>query len=165
MNRVFLGLGSNVGDRISYILKAIEEIHKYIGKVVVASTVYESKPWGVEDQKDFLNCVVEIRTSFCPLNLLKKIKTLEKSLGRKERFRWGPREIDVDILLYGSRRLYTKDLTIPHPRIKERDFVLVPLIEIDPLLKDPESGRPYSSFLGGVGIYLRPFCSLRPIPS
>ena len=143
--RVFLGLGSNVGERVSYILRALEELEK-IGELGRISTVYESEPWGVTDQEPFLNCVLEFFTDLDPFTLLKSLKEIERRVGRRERFRWGPREIDIDILLYGNEVVNTPELRIPHPFIKERDFVLIPMLEIDPELRDPMSGEPYGNF-------------------
>ena len=153
--RVLLGLGSNVGNRLDYILMAIGRL-KDLGEIGKISTIYESEPWGVGDQEPFLNCVLELYTRLDPHTLLKELKRIEKEVGRKERFRWGPREIDIDILLYEDEVVETDELKIPHPLIKERDFVLVPMLEIDPSLKDPVSGEPY----GDVNIEstLRPYC-------
>ncbi len=155
--RILLGLGSNVGDRISYILKAIDELER-IGELGRISTVYESEPWGVVDQDPFLNCVLELFTGLDPFTLLKRLKEIEKRVGRKERFRWGPREIDIDILLYEEEVVDTPELRIPHPFIKERDFVLIPMLELDPNLKDPLSGEPYRKVRLSNG--LRPFCCI-----
>jgi len=154
--RVFMGLGSNLGDRLAYILKALDLLSRNL-KVVRVSTVYESDPWGVENQPPFLNCVVEARTELTPPELLRRLKEVEQALGRKRRFRWGPREIDVDILLFGNVVLESPDLRIPHPHLVERDFFLLPLLELDPLLRDPSSGVPYASF-GKRSFKLRPFC-------
>lgn len=160
--RVFLGLGSNVGDRLSFILRALEELER-VGEVVKVSTVYESEPWGVLDQEPFLNCVLELRTHLDPFTLLERLKRIEKEVGRKPRFRWGPREIDVDILLYEGEVVESPTLRIPHPFIKERDFVLIPLLEIDPTLRDPKTGVPYrEKKLEG---RLKPFCCLISLPS
>jgi len=161
--RTFLGLGSNVGDRLLNILKAIDLLKEFI-RVEKVSTIYESEPWGVEDQPPFLNCVLLGETSLTPSELLKEIKRVEREVGRKERFRWGPREIDIDILLYEEEVVELPDLEIPHPYIRERDFVLVPLLEIDPDLKDPLSGEVYARFLENLKTELKPFCSILPLP-
>ena len=153
--RVLLGLGSNVGERISYILKAMVELEK-IGELGRISTVYESEPWGVEDQDPFLNCVLELYTDLDPFNLLRELKEIEKKVGRRERFRWGPREIDIDILLYEEKVVDTPELKIPHPFIKERDFVLIPMLEVDPDLRDPMSGEYYRDVK--LESKLKPFC-------
>jgi len=160
--RVFLALGSNVGDRLGNILGAIVRLSAF-GKVVRVSTVYWSEPWGVLDQPPFLNCVVELRTHLSPRHLLLRIKEVEKELGRKERFRWGPREIDIDILLYGDRVIAESDLRIPHPHLENRDFFLAPLLELDGKLRNPEKGTELRLVLTRMDIKLRPFCSILPL--
>ena len=157
--RVFLGLGSNVGDRIGNIVKAIDSLRS-LGAIKRVSTLYESKPWGVEDQPAFVNCVVEIETDLKPRDLLKEAKRLEEKLGRVKRFHWGPREIDIDILLYEEDIVDEEDLKIPHPFIKERDFVLVPLLELDRSITDPSTGKPYLTYLDELEVKLKPLCSI-----
>ncbi len=155
--RIFLGLGSNVGDRVGNILRALELVRS-VCRLRRISTVYESDPWGVEDQPPFLNCVAEVETDLGALQLLGKLKSIEREVGRRERFRWGPREIDIDILLYGDLVLDTSDLRVPHPGLTERDFALIPLLEIAPDLRDPRTGAPYRRFREGLRSTLRPFC-------
>jgi 2-amino-4-hydroxy-6-hydroxymethyldihydropteridine diphosphokinase len=162
--RVFLGLGSNLGNRLENIFKALEELSR-IGKVERVSTVYESPPWGVENQPSFLNCVVELRTDSEPEDLLKAVKEIEQKLGRVKRFHWGPREIDIDILLYGEEVVDETHLKIPHPFIQERDFVLFPLLELDESLKDPREGRPYKYYAERLKNRLTPYCSLLSVGS
>jgi len=152
---VFLGLGSNVGDRISYILKALEKLGEFL-KIEKISTVYESRAWGVENQSDFLNLVLKARTNLPPHELLFRVKEIEKLVGRKERFKWGPREIDIDILLYGEQVIRTKLLKAPHPFLEERDFFLYPLLEIEPNLIHPSYGKPLKDFKPENT--LKPFC-------
>lgn len=156
-SRVLLALGSNIGERIYYIIEAISELKK-LGEIGKISTVYESDPWGVTYQESFLNCVLELFTGIEPFMLLRKLKEIEKTVGRKERFRWGPREIDIDILLYDNKVVNTSELKIPHPFIRDRAFVLIPMLEIDPDLKDPTSGEPYGSVK--MESRLRPFCCI-----
>jgi 2-amino-4-hydroxy-6-hydroxymethyldihydropteridine diphosphokinase len=158
-DRIYLSLGTNLGDRVGYILKALDALGS-LGTVLSVSTLYESEPWGYRDQPPFLNCVLSFTTDLGPRDLLRELKTLERKLGRRKRFRWGPREIDIDIILYGDTILKDPELQIPHPRLKERDFVLVPLLELDPEVRDPITGRPYREFLKGLSVNLRPFCSL-----
>ncbi len=157
--RIFLGLGSNVGDRLGNIMRAIEEL-RILGEIRAVSTIYESEPWGVSQQPTFLNCVVEMFTVLDPHKLLTEVKGIERRIGRKDRFRWGPREIDIDILLYSDEVIEKSDLKIPHPYIGERDFVLVPLLEIDSSLHNPETGRPFKEFLSNLNITIKPFCCL-----
>ncbi len=158
-NRIYLSLGTNVGDRIGYLVRAVDGL-TCIGEILSVSTVYESEPWGYREQPMFLNCVVALRTDLGPEDLLTAVKELEVRVGRVPRFRWGPREIDIDILLYEDLVVRTETLEIPHPRIKERDFVLVPLLELDRDLRDPITGRSYREFLEGKDIRLKPFCCL-----
>jgi 2-amino-4-hydroxy-6-hydroxymethyldihydropteridine diphosphokinase len=134
----YLGLGANLGDRIQNIQRAIEKIvrHPRI-ELFKKSAFYETKPWGIKNQPDFINTVIEIKTSLPPLNLFKFLKQIERKLGREKRTRWGPREIDIDILLYGNLVLENCSLKIPHPEMIERDFVLIPLAEIAPDLIHP----------------------------
>ncbi len=131
MNTVYLGIGSNLGDRISYLIKALDAL-KGISHVEKISFVYESIPFGVENQPKFLNFVARIRTDMGDFELLKAIKQIEKDIGRQERPRWYPREIDIDILLFNTNIILTKPLEVPHPYLLERDFFYYPLLEIDP---------------------------------
>lgn len=139
--RVFLGLGGNVGNRLGYLRAAARSIQGWPGvSRARASAVYETSPVGPR-QRPFLNAALEMRTVLPPPVLLRKLKGLEKSLGRKPRKRWGPREIDLDILFYGNRRLATRSLQVPHPRVLERKFVLKPLADLAPGFRDPLTGR------------------------
>ena len=158
-NRIYLSLGSNLGDRIGYLTRAVDHLRE-TGKIVAVSTVYESQPWGYKDQPEFLNCVVSLETDLRPEELLDEVKSIEKRIGRVHRFRWGPREIDIDILLYGNLIVRTNRLEIPHPRMKERDFVLVPLLDLEQDLRDPVTGKPYREFLKLVEVKLKPFCCI-----
>ena len=157
MKTAFLALGSNIGDRISFLLKAVELISR-ICSVEAISPVYETDPWGYEKQGKFLNCAVKIGSPFDPHGLLRFLKEVEKKVGRKERFRWGPREIDIDILLFENEIVNTPELTVPHRYLLERDFFLKPLLDIDPDLKDPRNGKPLKDFLKDGN--LRPYCCL-----
>jgi len=131
--RVFVGLGSNLAEREENLRAALNGISSLAGtRVAQVSAFRETPPWGVEDQPAFLNAVAEIRTALEPEALLEAVKRLEGELGRVPSFRWGPRLIDIDLLLYGERRLQTDRLTLPHPRILERPFVWEPLAEIAP---------------------------------
>ena len=152
----FLGLGSNVEDRLGYMLRALELLRDF-GKLLRCSTIYESKPWRLKEQGDFLNAVLMMETELSPVELLLRIKEIERLAGRKERERWGPREIDIDILLYQDYILRLSFLNIPHPYLTERDFVLVPLLEIAPDLIHPVHKRPLSEYLNRLDVSLRPF--------
>ena len=137
-HKVFIGIGSNVGDRLKNINKAIELVNENQDcKVVKTSEVYESKAFGVKDQNDFLNSVICIDTNLEPVNLLEFLKNIESKIGRTKTEKWGPREIDLDILLFDNLVHSKNGLTIPHKGIPERDFVIVPLIEIEPEIVHP----------------------------
>lgn len=138
---VFIGLGSNLGERHRFLNAAAEELRRLPDtKVVWYSSVYETDPYGVKDQPRFLNAVGEIETSLLPPELLKELKRIEQSAGRKERERWGPREIDLDILLYDGLVFSDETVTVPHPELERRKFVLLPLREIAPDRVHPVSG-------------------------
>jgi 2-amino-4-hydroxy-6-hydroxymethyldihydropteridine diphosphokinase len=126
----YIGLGSNVGDRLAHLRHAATLLDASDGiDVVVASSVYETDPVG-PPQPDFLNAVVEVRTSLGARALLRRLKEIEEEIGRREAERWGPREIDLDLLTYGDESISDDDLRVPHPGIAGRAFVLVPLAEI-----------------------------------
>jgi len=127
----YLAVGSNLGNRRKNIKKALDYLAKTKGiKIEKASRIYETKAIGGVAQGKFLNAAIKIKTLLSPQLLLKTIKKIEKDLGRKKTVRWGPREIDLDILLYGNKFIKIKNLVIPHPRMFEREFVLRPLREI-----------------------------------
>lgn len=136
--KVFLALGSNVGKSQQYIQKGIQLLAEKI-REIKSTQVYTSKAVGYTDQPDFLNTVIMGETDLSPQDLLKFIKGIEKKVGRVERFRWGPREIDIDIIFYGKEIVNKPGLHIPHPRFSERDFVLKPLCDLDPDFIDPVS--------------------------
>lgn len=138
MEKIFVGIGSNLGDASSQVKSAISQINKIPQvRVVRAASLYGSKPFGPVEQNDFVNTVIEIGSSLEPLDLLRELKQLEQSMGRVHGVRWGPREIDLDILVYGSRNISSAKLQLPHPGISERAFVLVPLAELEPELMLP----------------------------
>lgn len=139
-HQLYISLGSNLGDRLTNLLNAIACLPPKVN-LVVKSSIYESEPWGYSDQPAFLNQVIEAATDLEPLVLLAFLKETEIQLGRQETFRFGPRLIDLDILLYDDLVLDTPTLTIPHPRIAERAFILVPLTEIAPDLTHPVLGK------------------------
>ncbi len=135
-HQIYLSLGSNLGDRLNNLRKAISLLPPKV-KVSQQSSIYETEPWGYTDQPTFLNQVIKAETDLEPTSLLAFVKSLETSLGRQESFRFGPRSIDLDILFYDKFVMNTPQLTIPHPRIAERAFILVPLAEIAPDLVHP----------------------------
>jgi 2-amino-4-hydroxy-6-hydroxymethyldihydropteridine diphosphokinase len=133
---VYLALGSNLGDRLGNLCLAIQALPPLVG-LLSASSVYETPPWGYLDQPAFLNQVIQARTDLSPLDLLDLLKRLEERLGRLPGIRYGPRLIDLDILLYDDLQLETPTLTVPHPRLAERAFVLAPLADLAPDLIPP----------------------------
>jgi 2-amino-4-hydroxy-6-hydroxymethyldihydropteridine diphosphokinase len=138
MTAVYLALGANIGDPEANIIQAIGLLKPAVNSVVCAP-LYTSKAVGYTQQPDFINTVVSGQTGLSALELLSFIQELERRVGRKQRFRWGPREIDIDIIFYGAHTLNTPELVLPHPRFTERDFVLQPLCDLNPSLRDPVS--------------------------
>jgi 2-amino-4-hydroxy-6-hydroxymethyldihydropteridine diphosphokinase len=131
--RVFLALGSNVGERAAHLARAIARIDATDQTTVVSSSeFFDTAPWGVTDQPRFLNAVVEIRTDLEPDELLQAVKRMEADLGRTATYRWGPRVIDIDLIAYGHRRIELPNLVVPHRDAIERDFVMEPLRQIAP---------------------------------
>ncbi|MDZ7843770.1 MAG: 2-amino-4-hydroxy-6-hydroxymethyldihydropteridine diphosphokinase [Anaerolineales bacterium] len=154
---VYLALGTNLGDREKNLSAARERLSAEI-TIRETSSIYETEPWGWAEQADFLNQVIQGTTSLPPQKLLNFIKQIELDLGRKPGIRYGPRVIDIDILFYGDHVFSSHNLTIPHPRIAERAFVLVPLGEIDSDLQIPGSGETVRDLLAvidqkGVKVY------------
>lgn len=147
----YLGLGSNVGDRQAHLAHAIAAIGN-AGRVTGVSGIYETAPQGYSDQPAFLNMVARLETPLAPVPLLERTRTIERERGRIRTFLNAPRTLDIDILLFGDRVVDEEDLTIPHPRMRERAFVLVPLLELDPGLVDPETGRPFARPVAHQGV-------------
>ncbi|MGM0847015.1 MAG: 2-amino-4-hydroxy-6-hydroxymethyldihydropteridine diphosphokinase [Bacillota bacterium] len=144
----YLSLGSNVGDREQYLQEAIKLLNDHHDIAVTrTSSIYETDPVGFTEQGEFLNLVLEIQTSLPPQTLLNQCLQVEKDLGREREFRWGPRIIDLDILLYNQENIETEELIVPHPRMHERAFVLVPLLELSQTIKHPEFNTPMKALL------------------
>lgn len=137
---VYLALGSNVGNSQDYIARATKLLGDQLSGLRSAP-IYTSKPVGYTEQADFYNTVLEGETNLTPTELLDFTQSVEQRVGRIRRFRWGPREIDIDIILYGEKVVDEPDLHIPHQRFAERDFVLKPLLDLNPSLVDPRSHR------------------------
>lgn len=132
MSVVYIGIGSNLGDRRYNCLKAIELLEQNGLRISKISSVYETEPWGMKEQPAFLNMAVEAETEIVPRKLLELLKSIERNLGREKAMKWGPRVIDLDILFYDDLQITEEDLQIPHPLLHQRDFVLLPLSEIAP---------------------------------
>ncbi len=139
---VCLSLGSNLGDRAEYLRRALEAVAALPDtRLVAQSSIHETAPWGVTEQPSFLNLAAEIETALGPLELLNAVKALELRLGRTPGPQWGPRVVDIDLVLWQDVVMETDALTLPHPRFRERAFVLLPLREIAPDAVDPVTGR------------------------
>lgn len=131
MAKVYIGVGSNLGDKRENIFKALEMLNQASEiEINKCSSIYKTKPFGHIRQPDFFNAAWEVETALQPEILLAVLKNIERKIGRKKTFRWGPRVIDLDILTYGNKKIKTKNLTVPHPEMQHRDFVLQPLREI-----------------------------------
>jgi 2-amino-4-hydroxy-6-hydroxymethyldihydropteridine diphosphokinase len=146
MATVYLALGSNLGDSEQHIEAAIGLIKESVYDIKQAP-MYISKAVGYTKQPDFYNTAISGSTSLSPLELLHFVKTTEKKVGRIKRFRWGPREIDIDIIFYDDLILQSEALSIPHPSFMERDFVLQPIADLSPQLIDPTSKQTVSNML------------------
>jgi len=135
---VYIGIGSNLGDKLNHCEKAISEILKIDRhKLLAKSPFFKTRPVGDTSQDWFVNGVIKIKTDLEALELLRTLKTIESQLGRMKTFRWGPRTIDLDILFFDDVEIRTEELQIPHPHIQDRQFVLIPLAEIDRNLVHP----------------------------
>ena len=141
MIRAAIGIGSNLGDPAANVRAALRALTR-AGRVVSASRFYRTKPWGMADQPDFCNAVAVIETALSPRELLEILQELETRLGRVPGARWGPRAMDLDILTYGDRRVDEPGLHVPHPRLLERGFALIPLAEVDQRYAQAVAGLP-----------------------
>ena len=137
MNTAYLLMGGNIGDTLQTFEAAKELIKTSCGPIVQQSSVYQTAAWGLENQNDFLNQVLQIRTTLDAHGLLKAILRIEELLGRKRELPYGPRTIDIDMLFFNDDTIQQEDLTVPHPRLHQRRFVLVPMAEIAPELVHP----------------------------
>lgn len=140
--KTYIGLGSNLGEREAQIRLALDDLARLpASRLVRASSLYDSEPVGDVEQPNFLNAVAELETELTARQLLWNLLLIERRLGRKRTARWGPRTIDLDLLLYGHLVVDEEDLQVPHPELIRRSFVLVPLVELDPMLIHPVTGE------------------------
>ncbi len=161
MHTCYIAFGSNKGNRLEYILKALELL-KELGVIKKVSTVYESEPWGVLKQEKFLNGVIEFSTKLEPIKLLFELKRIEELVGRQKGERWGPREVDLDIVLYENYIIMLSFLRIPHPYMTERDFVLFPLLELNPDIVHPITKVKLREYAKNLPNRLTPYACLLP---
>ena len=140
LNRVFIALGSNVGNWKTNFNQCLVELNK-ISFLVAIGNIYVSKPYGLRKQNDFYNTAIEIKTSNTPVQLINKMQSIEKKLYKKKIIKNGPRRIDIDIIFFNSLKILHNNLIIPHPRVTDRDFVLFPLCDIDPFFVHPISKK------------------------
>ncbi len=134
----YIALGTNVGNYKNNFFAAIRELNK-LGQISKIANIYKSKPYGYLYQNYFYNSVLELKSKMMPMQLMKNIQLIEKKLQKNKRIINGPRKIDLDIIFWGKKKIRNHNLYIPHPRAKERDFVLLPLIDLDPFFRDPET--------------------------
>lgn len=148
MNKVYIGIGSNVGDKLENIKRVLNILNKNDSVFdVIISSIYETIPYGKVEQDNFFNAVIFFETTLNLLPLLKFTKQIEKQIGRIKRKEWGPREIDLDILLFNNEVFANEQITIPHKDLHNRDFVLVPLLELNNTLVDPMSKKKFTKYL------------------
>lgn len=137
MHTYYLHLGSNQGEKKDFIQKALELISTNIGEITLRSNIYETEPWGMKEQENFLNMAIEVKSTKSPEDVIQSIKSIESALGSAKAVKWGPRSIDIDVLYCDDQIINSSDITIPHPHIKDRNFVLIPLLEIAGDFTDP----------------------------
>ncbi len=143
----YVGLGSNLGDRAANLARALDLLAATPGvRIVAVSDLHETPPWGYTQQPAFLNAAARLATTLGPRQLLLALKAVERRVGREETFRWGPRVVDLDLLLYSDLRLARRGLEVPHPRLIERAFVLVPLRDVYPEYRGPD-GTPIDALI------------------
>jgi len=148
---VYIGIGSNIGDKVNQCERAISEILKVDHhKLLAKSSLFKTQPIGYTSQDWFVNGVIKIETDLGASELLRTLKTIESRLGRMETFRWGPRTIDLDILFFDDAEIHTEELQVPHPFIQERQFVLIPLAEIDQHLVHPVFKKTVQELLNDI---------------
>ncbi len=137
LNTVYLLLGSNMGDRLNYLSQARDVIKSSLGNIVSESSIYETEPWHTKDQDTYLNQAIEVLSELTATKFHELCLSIEKQLGRTDRTQWEEREIDIDIIFFGEEVIQSASLTVPHPRMQERNFVILPLMEIAPEFMHP----------------------------
>jgi len=147
IHNAYIGIGANLGDPSANVERALVALEEF-GAIVRRSTLYRTRPWGKTDQPDFVNAAALLETSLAPRELLSALKTVERGLGREPGERWGPRIVDLDLLAYDALEIDEPNLRIPHPHLRERAFVLVPLAEIDPGFADARDALPAEELQG-----------------
>jgi 2-amino-4-hydroxy-6-hydroxymethyldihydropteridine diphosphokinase len=147
-DNIYIAIGSNKGDSLSNIKDSLEllKANKKV-KLETVSSVYKTKPWGYENQDDFLNLVVKVSSSLSHIDLFNFLQSIEKQMGREKQVRYGPRNIDLDLIFYDDVVFHNEFLDIPHPRVCERDFVLIPLLEISKDMVHPESSKKLDTYV------------------
>jgi 2-amino-4-hydroxy-6-hydroxymethyldihydropteridine diphosphokinase len=143
----FLSLGGNLGNTREIFEQTYPWIEKKIGHILQKSSLYQTAAWGMTDQADFLNQVIEVSTTLAPAEILTQLLAIEQQFGRVRDVRWGPRSIDLDLLLQGDTQLKTEMLEVPHPRMQDRKFILIPLVEIAPDVLHPGLGLTAQALL------------------
>ncbi|WP_409303685.1 2-amino-4-hydroxy-6-hydroxymethyldihydropteridine diphosphokinase [Peribacillus sp. SCS-155] len=150
-NVAYISIGSNMGNRVNFFKQAVQMLESYPSiKIENVSSLYETDPVGYVDQDNFLNAAIKIRTGYDPRELLRICQEIELLLGRKREIHWGPRTVDLDILLYNQENIESENLSVPHPRMLERPFVLIPLSELDPHLMLPKMNRPLHQIVADI---------------
>ena len=148
-DKVFIGLGGNLGNPANIFSAALKELESRNCRVLQRSSLYQTKPYGFSDQPDFLNAVAELETDMSPKDILFEMKEIEDILGKKVLFKNGPRAIDLDLLFHGETVITCPELILPHPGISERDFVLLPMMEIQPEFRHPVLGLTIKELVAG----------------
>lgn len=143
----YISLGGNLGNTIEIFQNSIEILEKKVGKITHLSSLYQTAAWGPIPQNDFINQVIELETKFSAQELMGILLEIELQMGRVRTERWGPRTLDLDILFFGDHIISTENLEIPHPRISERKFVLVPMVEINPSFVHPKIQKTVEQLL------------------
>lgn len=147
MNGIYLLLGSNLGNRLAYLQEAEALLIEQGIEILDESSIYETQPWGEENQDWFLNVILQIATSLSAEQLLQKVLLVEERLGRVRKVKWGERCIDIDILYFNGEQITSESLTVPHPGIPDRKFTLIPLAEMCPLERHPGNGKSQMEML------------------